>query len=139
VVISALPVATGDVCKLAANAPPSIAAWHTRVEVVPGPPIVRRPISASIFQENDPAVGVEARVGVANGVEAENALVLETAKPNDHVGSVAVAVINPPILNLRLLVQSPRLLMYPAGMIIAGHPAVIVTAAAVGTLTVAAL
>jgi len=85
---------------------------------------VRSPISASIFQDQDPAVGVTAPLAVARMLVVAKAFVVLTARPQEKVGTVAVAVTNPPMRNRSELDQSPVSEKYPAGMMMAGHPAV---------------
>jgi len=110
------------------------------VDRAPKAPKVRNPISASIFQENDVAdAGAVAAVAVARMLVVAKVLVVAIARPHENVGIVAVAVRNPPIRNRSELDQSPTLEKYPAGIIMAGQPAVIVTGEADTELIVAAL
>jgi hypothetical protein len=96
-----------------------------------------------ISARNDPvaAVGVIVLDRVARGVAALNAGGVANAvnaSPNAHVGTVAVAVRYPPNFRHRLEDFLPSPVMYDAGTMTSGMPAVIVTADAVGTLVVAA-
>src|SRR5215831_18931897 len=131
------PFADGNATKFgAANDGHSHLPVVTRVEAAPRPR-VRRPMCHSMpIQAAVTAVGVLVEEMACSSVDAENAagVTWVAARPRANVGTVAVAVRAPSSRSRADEVLSPSFWKNPAGMVMAGQPAVIVAADAAGTL-----